>query len=41
MMRRDNLRAFADRWAWRMVSVEMIREWRRVHEGVHMNGKEL
>lgn len=41
MMRRDNLRAFADRWVLRMVSVEMIREWRAVHTGGEVNGKEL
>ena len=41
MMRRDALRTFADRWGLRMISVEMIKEWRRSHEGgaVQTNGK--
>ena len=38
VMRRDDLRAFADRWGLRMISVEMIKEWRRAHEGVSANG---
>ncbi len=29
MMRRDALRAFADRWGLKMISVEMIARWRR------------
>lgn len=37
MARRDDLRAFADRWGLRMVRVMMIREWRD-HKGP--NGKE-
>lgn len=35
MMRRDALRAFADRWGLKMISVEMIAEWRRK---VEVNG---
>ncbi|KDQ50443.1 hypothetical protein JAAARDRAFT_42102 [Jaapia argillacea MUCL 33604] len=44
MMRRDECRRFADRWGLRMVSVEMLMEWRRVIgdfegvEGVRGNG---
>ena len=33
MMRRDDCRAFADRWGLRMISVEMLAEWRRREEG--------
>ncbi|KAF7794385.1 hypothetical protein EIP86_005519 [Pleurotus ostreatoroseus] len=33
MMRRDALRAFADRWGLKMISVEMIKDWRRKNEG--------
>ncbi|KAJ2912637.1 hypothetical protein MD484_g7788, partial [Candolleomyces efflorescens] len=33
MARRDDCRAFADRWGVKMISVEMIAEWRRRHEG--------
>lgn len=29
MMRRDACRAFADRWGLRMVSIEMVADWRR------------
>jgi 3,4-dihydroxy-2-butanone 4-phosphate synthase len=29
MARRDDCRAFADRWGLRMISVEMLAEWRR------------
>ncbi|KAL5529569.1 hypothetical protein ACEPAG_5554 [Sanghuangporus baumii] len=32
MARRDDCRLFADVWGLRMVSVEMLKEWRRVHE---------
>ncbi|KAK7683388.1 hypothetical protein QCA50_013650 [Cerrena zonata] len=32
MMRRDACRRFADRWGLKMISVEMIRAWRRDHE---------
>lgn len=32
MARRDDCRAFADRWGLCMVSVEMLAEWRRTHE---------
>ena len=32
MMRRDDLRAFADRWGLRMISVEMIAQWRLERE---------
>jgi len=32
MARRDDCRAFADRWGLKMISVEMIAEWRREHE---------
>ena len=32
MARRDDCRAFADRWGLKMISVEMIKEWRRAHE---------
>ena len=42
MMRRDALRAFADRWGLKMISVEMIAEFRRKLEAtstaVHGNG---
>lgn len=40
MMRRDNCRAFADKWGIKMISVEMIKEWRRKVEsdGVNKNG---
>jgi len=34
MARRDDCRAFADRWGLKMISVEMIAKWRRAHEGV-------
>lgn len=33
MMRRDDLRAFADRWGLKMISVEMIQQYRRSLEG--------
>ncbi|PCH44163.1 GTP cyclohydrolase II [Wolfiporia cocos MD-104 SS10] len=33
MLRRDGCRAFADRWGLRMISVEMLREWRKQKEG--------
>jgi len=33
MARRDDCRAFADRWGLKMISVEMIAKWRREHEG--------
>lgn len=29
MMRRDDCREFADRWGLKMVSVEMLAEWKR------------
>jgi len=32
MARRDDCRAFADKWGLKMISVEMIAEWRREHE---------
>jgi len=32
MARRDDCRAFADRWGLKMISVEMIARWRREHE---------
>ena len=32
MMRRDDCRRFADRWGVKMISVEMIKEWRRKAE---------
>lgn len=32
MARRDDCRRFADRWGLKMVSVEMLAEWRRTHE---------
>ena len=32
MARRDDCRKFADRWGLKMVSVEMIAKWRRMHE---------
>jgi len=31
MARRDDCRRFADRWGLRMISVEMLAEWRRTH----------
>ncbi|KZP30541.1 3,4-dihydroxy-2-butanone 4-phosphate synthase [Athelia psychrophila] len=31
MARRDDCRLFADRWGIKMISVEMIAEWRRTH----------
>jgi 3,4-dihydroxy-2-butanone 4-phosphate synthase len=31
MARRDDCRAFADRWGLRIISVEMLAEWRRQH----------
>lgn len=33
MMRRDACRRFADRWGLKMISVEMIRAWRKKNEG--------
>jgi len=34
MARRDDCRAFADRWGLRMISVKMLVEWRKKLEGV-------
>ena len=31
MARRDDCRRFADRWGLKMISVEMMAEWRRTH----------
>lgn len=31
MMRRDDARAFSDRWGVKMISVEMLVKWRREH----------
>jgi len=31
MARRDDCRAFADRWGLKMISVEMLVEWRKSH----------
>jgi 3,4-dihydroxy-2-butanone 4-phosphate synthase len=31
MARRDDCRAFADRWGLKMISVEMLVNWRRQH----------
>lgn len=31
MARRDDCRAFADRWGLKMISVEMLVEWRKGH----------
>ena len=31
MARRDDCRAFADRWGLKMISVEMLVEWRKRH----------
>lgn len=31
MARRDDCRAFADKWGLKMISVEMLVEWRRTH----------
>ncbi len=31
MMRRDDCRAFADRWGLKMISVEMLAEWKKRH----------
>jgi len=38
MARRDDCREFADRWGLKMISVEMIADWRRTHEIVKANG---
>jgi len=39
MARRDDCRAFANRWGLKMISVEMIAEWRRTHEATNgVNG---
>ena len=38
MARRDDCRKFADRWGLKMISVEMIAEWRRSHENSKTNG---
>jgi 3,4-dihydroxy-2-butanone 4-phosphate synthase len=41
MARRDDCRAFADRWGLKMISVEMLVEFRRRLEGMratNMNG---
>lgn len=38
MMRRDACRAFADRWGLKMISVEMIAQWRRKIENGTANG---
>lgn len=35
MMRRDDCRVFADKWGIKMISVEMIKEWRRKVEGTN------
>ncbi|KAF8159631.1 3,4-dihydroxy-2-butanone 4-phosphate synthase-domain-containing protein [Crassisporium funariophilum] len=35
MARRDDCRAFADRWGLRMISVEMLAQWRRQHPDVN------
>lgn len=32
MARRDDCRAFANRWGLKMISVEMIAKWRREHQ---------
>lgn len=32
MARRDDCRAFADRWGLKMISVEMLAQWRRDSE---------
>jgi len=29
-MRRDDCRAFADRWGLKMISVEMLAEWKKL-----------
>ncbi|OBZ65324.1 3,4-dihydroxy-2-butanone 4-phosphate synthase [Grifola frondosa] len=34
MMRRDSCRRFADRWALKMISVEMLAQWKREREAV-------
>ncbi|TCD60826.1 hypothetical protein EIP91_009429 [Steccherinum ochraceum] len=39
MMRRDDCRRFADRWGVKMISVEMIKEWRRKTEKAQVNGE--
>jgi len=38
MARRDDCRAFANRWGLKMISVEMIADWRRKHELPQTNG---
>jgi len=35
MARRDDCRAFADRWGLKMISVDMLAEWRRKQESGH------
>lgn len=34
MARRDDCRTFADRWGLKMISIDMLAEWRRRNEGV-------
>lgn len=34
MARRDDCRTFADRWGLKMISVEMLAQWRRDHDGL-------
>jgi 3,4-dihydroxy-2-butanone 4-phosphate synthase len=34
MARRDDCRVFADRWGLKMISIDMLAEWRRRNEGV-------
>ena len=38
MARRDDCRAFADRWGLRMISVDMLVEWRRKVEAEEAAG---
>ncbi|KAI0918042.1 hypothetical protein AcW1_007021 [Taiwanofungus camphoratus] len=38
MMRRDGCRRFADRWGLKMISVEMLAQWRRQLELTNGNG---
>ncbi|KAF8738803.1 Aldo kereductase, partial [Rhizoctonia solani] len=41
MARRDDCRAFADRWGLKMISVEMIAKWRREHGPKNMQFRRL
>jgi len=34
MARRDDCRAFADKWGLKMINVDMLAEWRRRHDSI-------